>query len=85
MPNVIVVKDARYISSYTLELSFSDGVKGEVDFSKWIERYPFFTPLKDLEYFKKFVLNGGTVCWENGADIAPETLYGIAIQKATIK
>jgi hypothetical protein len=85
MLDLVVVKKARYVSGYTLELEFSDGMKAEVDFSEWIEKYPFFAPLKDIEYFKNFSLDTWTVCWENGADIAPETLHEIALQKQQVK
>ena len=80
MKEVIVVTKAQYLSGRTLDLTFSDGVRGEIDFSGWIEKYPFFEPLRDTDYFKGFSLDGWTVVWPNGADIAPETLYRIAVE-----
>lgn len=80
MGDIIVVTKAEYIYDYLLELTFNDGVKAVVDFSKWIERYPFFEPLKNIDYFKNFSLDGWTVVWPNGADIAPETLHELAIK-----
>lgn len=80
MGDLITVKSARYISGYTLEITFSDGVRSEIDFTRWIKQYPFFKPLEDVEYFKNFSIDGWTVVWENGADIAPETLHEIALR-----
>jgi hypothetical protein len=80
MRDIILVTEAQYVSANVLELTFSDGVKANVDYSIWIEKYPFFEPLKDEEYFKNFLLDGWTVVWPNGADIAPETLHKIALQ-----
>ena len=77
---MVTVTKATYVSGRTLELTFSDGVKADVNFSIWIEKYPFFEPLKDNDYFQNFSLDGWTVSWPNGADIAPETLHEIAMK-----
>lgn len=68
------VTRAEYRGEYRLHLTFNDGRAGTVDFLQWLEG-PIFEPLKDPEYFQRFFLDGGTVSWPNGADIAPETLY----------
>ena len=80
MGEIIVVTNARYVIGTVLELTFSDGIRAKIDFGDWIERYPFFEPLRDVEYFKNFSLDGWTVAWPNGADIAPETLHAIAVK-----
>jgi hypothetical protein len=51
-----------------------DGSEKTVDFRQWLNG-PVFEPLKDEQYFQRFFLEGGTVGWPNGADIAPETLH----------
>ncbi len=65
---------ATYRSDYQIELVFNDGSIGTVDFAQWLTG-PVFEPLKDREYFQRFFVDGGTIAWPNGADIAPETLY----------
>jgi hypothetical protein len=57
-----------------VRLIFSDGLEGTVDFAPWLDG-PIFEPLKEPAYFRCFFLDGGTVAWPNGADIAPETLH----------
>ena len=79
MRKAIFVINAEYTSGRTINLTFSNGVRAEIDFSDWIDKYPFFAPLKDPDYFKNFSLDGWTVVWPNGADIPPETLYEIAV------
>ena len=71
LPEVIA---ANYINHYCIHLRFNDGTEKSVDFSCWLKG-AVFQPLKDVTYFKRFFLDGGTVCWPNGADIAPEALF----------
>ena len=69
-----IVVRAEYRGGYRIRVTFNDGSEKTVDFEDWL-RGPVFEPLKDLEYFKRFFLDGWTVAWPNGADIATETLY----------
>jgi len=73
MSAIIRLTAAEYVSGYRLRLKFSDGDERTVDFSPWL-RGVVFQPLRETREFKKFFVSGGTVCWPNGADIAPETL-----------
>lgn len=71
LPSVV---SAEYRGEHRIHLKFNDGLEKTVDFSRWLSG-PVFEPLKDVEYFRQFFLDGGTVTWPNGADIAPETLH----------
>jgi hypothetical protein len=68
------VTKAKYVSGYLIEVKFNDGTKKVIDFEPWLTG-PIFKPLKNKHYFKKFFIDGPTITWPNGADIAPETLY----------
>lgn len=71
LPRVIA---ANYISDYKIKVTFDNGQVRIADCSKWVGGGIFET-LRDKEYFKKFFVDGWTISWSNGADIAPETLY----------
>lgn len=75
------VSRAEYRGGYRIHVTFNDGKSGTIDFLQWLDG-PVFEPLRDLEYFRRFYLDGGTVSWPNGADIAPETLYEAARSSA---
>jgi hypothetical protein len=82
MVKVNEITKIRYKSGYTYAIVFDDGTKGDVDFSEYISKWPVFKPLKSLSLFKKAVIDGGTIAWPNGADIAPETLYEKLTEKS---
>lgn len=68
LPTVI---EAEYRGEYMIKLTFNDGISETIDFAQYLDG-PVFEPLKDVSYFQKFCLEGGTVAWPNRADIAPD-------------
>ena len=82
MKKLVSVIHARHVQGHLLSLRFNDGTEKTVDFSRWLDG-AVFQPLRNVRYFKKFFIAGGTVCWPNGADIAPETLHAENEKSAT--
>ncbi len=72
----------KYLRPYIYFVEFDDGVKGEIDLSFLLAKGPVFKPLKNIKLFRSAHIEGGTISWPNGADVAPESLYE-AIQGRT--
>jgi hypothetical protein len=68
------VTKIRYTDGYRYHILFDDGTSGDVDFSEYLDKGPVFTPLRDLDLFQQARIEGGTISWPNGADVAPESL-----------
>jgi hypothetical protein len=66
-----------YRGRHVYRIRFDDGLEADVDLSAYVDSGPVFAPLADLGFFRKARIEGGTIAWPNGADIAPETLYGM--------
>lgn len=74
-PDVAAV---RVIPPYGLEIRFADGTVRRINLEQALHttlRGPVFEPLHDQAFFARAFVDIGTVCWPNGADIAPESLY----------
>src|SRR5436190_8675590 len=71
------VTKARRVSGFVIATHFNDGTEKHVDISQWFKG-PVFKALKDPKFFTKFFVEGGTLAWPNGVDIAPEALYKAA-------
>lgn len=71
------VVEARYVDGYKIEVIFENGKKGVVDFKDYARKEGVFSRFADMSYFRKFHINKelGVLCWPDGVDIAPETLY----------
>ena len=77
LPSVI---RADYRGGFRIHLTFNDHSERTIDSRQWREG-PVFEPFKDTTYFREFFVDGGTVVWPNGADVAPETLYEAAASR----
>ncbi|MGH7441554.1 MAG: DUF2442 domain-containing protein [bacterium] len=69
---------AEALSGHRIHLCFKDGAEGTVEFTAISPFKGVFAGLQDQKVFEKMRLNPelGTVQWDNGADLAPEVLYG---------
>jgi hypothetical protein len=73
---IIHVTEVKVVDSYSLVLTFDNGVQKRVNLRQ--ELYgPIFEPLRDPSYFAKAYVDpdSRTVAWPNGADFAPDFLY----------
>jgi len=61
-------------------VTFDDGKEGVVDFSKYLDKGGVFSRFKDINFFRNFKINQelGVLTWQDGIDVAPETLYAEA-------
>ncbi len=71
------VLEARHVEGHRVFVRFNDGTAAEIDLSQSLTG-PIFAPLRDVEYFRRFSLEGHTLAWPNGADFAPEYLLELA-------
>ena len=77
------IDQARWVGEYRISLRFNDGSEGVADLAGELEG-PVFEPLRDPALFAGLALSPltHTICWPNGADLAPEFLYQLALGKA---
>lgn len=71
LPDVVAV---RPLGDGALHVEFEDGRSGEFDMSPYLAM-PAFAGLRDPEAFARARVEGGTVAWPGGADMAPDVLY----------
>lgn len=68
------VKTVCPIEDFQLLLTFKNGEERVFDVKPWLEK-PIYSPLKDVEIFKKAHTVFGTVSWNDEIDFCPDTLY----------
>lgn len=73
---ILAITAAEYVEDYKLCLTFINGAVKVVDFIPLMQK-GICQKLKDLDYFKSFILDPFTVDWNNEIGFAPEYLYEI--------
>jgi hypothetical protein len=59
-----------------LEIEFSDGSVGDYDLAPVLAKDTELTrPLLDPDYFDRFFLDLGALCWPNGLELSPEAIH----------
>jgi hypothetical protein len=74
----------RHLGEYRLELTFTDGTVGTVDFrNRVVGRGGMFAPLESPDFFSQVRVDpeAGTIVWPNEVDLCPDVLYSLATGK----
>lgn len=68
------VKNVTPIKDYLLELVFTNEEKKIFDLKPYLN-FGIFSELIDYDLFNTVKVSYGTIVWDNGIDICPDTLY----------
>lgn len=70
-------------ATHSVHVRFEDGLSADVELSHLLDYGGVFEPLRDPGYFRQLRADpdAGTIVWPNQADIAPETLYALALSQ----
>jgi Protein of unknown function (DUF2442) len=78
MPPLVRVTKVEPQEGFVLRVTFDDGSQKDVDVDELLRGPVFESIRRDLGVFRQVRVEGGTVCWPNGADIDPVVLHGSA-------
>ncbi len=63
------------LDGFRVRLTFDDGTRKVVDLEPYLHG-PIFDPIRNNPAtFRSVKVQGGTIAWDNGADIDPDVLY----------
>ena len=72
---LIRVRAVEPLEGFRARLKFEDGTQREMDLEPYLHG-PIFEPIRsDPGVFRSMKVEGGTIAWDNGADIDPDVLY----------
>ncbi|MFQ6101264.1 MAG: DUF2442 domain-containing protein [Anaerolineae bacterium] len=72
---LVRVRAVEPLKGFKVRLEFEDGTQKEMDLEPYLHG-PIFEPVRNnLHLFRAVKVEGGTLAWDNGADIDPDVLY----------
>ena len=72
---LVRVREVEALERFRVRLVFEDGTQKELDLEPYLHG-PIFEPIRnDPAMFRSVKVEGGTIVWDNGADIDPDVLY----------
>ncbi len=72
---LVRVRTVEPLEGLQVRLGFEDGTQKVVNLDRYL-RGPIFEPIRnDPAMFRSVKVEGGTIAWDNGADIDPDVLY----------
>ena len=75
LQKLIRVTEVKPLERFKVQIRFEDDTEKIVDLEPLLHG-PIFKDLRDdLTKFRAVKVEGGTIAWENGADIDPDVLY----------
>ncbi|MFN0195940.1 MAG: DUF2442 domain-containing protein [Planctomycetaceae bacterium] len=75
------VKAVTATDDYKLDITFTNGEVGTFDCTPLLG-FGVFKEFRELDYFKRAFVDGGTVVWPHEQDICPDTLYEKSMKPA---
>jgi len=72
---LVRVRRAEILQGFKVLITFENETHREIDLEPYL-RGPIFEPIRsNTIMFGAMKIEGGTIAWENGADIDPDVLY----------
>lgn len=69
------VQAVQPLRGFMVQIVFDNGIRREIDLEPYL-RGPIFEQIRNNpSIFSSMKIEGGTIAWDNGADIDPDVLY----------
>lgn len=72
---LVRVKSVEPLEKFVVRITFKNDIVKEIDLEKFLRGEVFEAIRKDPNVFRSVKVVGGTIGWDNGADIDPDVLY----------